>query len=268
MGKRTEYGHGTFCWIELATPDPAAAKAFYGELFGWALADDPIPGTDDVYTMARIGGDDVAGIMRQMEDQRAAGVPPAWLSYLSVDSADQTCAQAGELGGTVLAEPFDVTEAGRMAVLADPTGAAFAVWQPRQHIGAGIVNVPGSLTWNELATTDVPAAIRFYESLLGWRVEEIDTGGGPRYWTIGHEPAAAGRNGGIRELPPEQAQAGVPPHWLPYLAVESAQETLARATELGAHPVIPVTTIPTGTFLAFQDPSGAALAVFAGEFDD
>lgn len=265
MGKRSRYEHGTFSWIELSTPDPAGAKSFYNGLFGWEFSDSPIPGTDDVYTMARLDGSDVAGMMRQMDDQRAAGVPPAWLSYLTVNVADDTATRAAELGGSVLAGPFDVMDSGRMAVLADPTGAAFAVWQPGTHIGAGVVNVPGSLTWNDLATTDVPAAIQFYEALFGWTVNEIDTGGGPRYWSIGHDVAASGRNGGIRELAPGSE---VPPRWLPYLAVESVESTLARATELGGQQLAPVTVIPNGTFTAFQDPQGAAIAIVAGEFDD
>lgn len=268
MGKRSRYGHGTFSWIELSTPDPAGAKNFYSGLFGWQLADSPIPGMDDVYTMARLGGSDVAGIMRQMDDQRAAGVPPAWLSYITVDVADHAATRAAELGGSVVGEPFDVMDSGRMAVLADPTGATFAVWQPRTHIGAGVVNVPGSLTWNDLATTDVPAAIQFYGGLFGWTVNEIDTGGGPRYWSIAHDAAAAGRNGGMRELAPELTRAGMPSHWLPYLAVESVESTLARATELGGQPLAPVTVIPNGAFSAFQDPQGAAIAIVASEFDD
>jgi hypothetical protein len=262
MGRRSQYAPGTFSWIELSTTDPAGAKEFYRELFGWDYQDDEVPG--GVYTMAQLGGDDVAGIMQQPEQQRAVGVPPNWFSNLTVTSADEAAAAAAKLGGTVHAEPFDVMEAGRMAVIADPTGAMFGVWEPRAHVGSGLVNEPGSLTWNELATVDVPAVVGFYESLFGWTVEEIDTGGGPRYWSIAHEGGAGGRNGGMREL----EDGGPPPHWLPYLAVESVDATLATVGRLGGRTLSPAIEIPTGTFAAFSDPQGAALAVFEGEFDD
>lgn len=267
MGKRSEYAPGVFSWIELSTTDPAGAKRFYGEVFGWEFQDDEIPG-GGVYTMARTRGDDVAGIMEQPEPQRTAGVPPNWLCYLTVGVADEAASRAAALGGTVHAGPFDVLDAGRMAVIADPTGAMFAVWQAREQIGSGRVNEPGTLTWNELATGDVPAVVPFYQELFGWAVTEIDTGGGPRYWTIAHEGAAAGRNGGIRELLPEQAQAGVPPHWLPYLAVEWVDASLATAGRLGGQTLVPPTSVPAGRFAVLTDPQGATLAIFEGALDD
>ncbi len=128
MGKRESYVPGTFSWIELSTTDPDDAKRFYGELLGWGSEDNEIPG-GGIYTMAQIDGDDVAGITAQPEPQRAAGIPPNWFSYVSVESADEAAARVKELGGAVHAGPFDVGEAGRMAVIADPTGAMFGIWQ-------------------------------------------------------------------------------------------------------------------------------------------
>ncbi|MPZ26220.1 MAG: VOC family protein [Micromonosporaceae bacterium] len=266
MAKRSGYAPGVFSWSELATPDPADAKRFYGELFGWEFQDDPIPG-DGVYTMARVAGDDVAGIMQQPEQQRTAGVPPNWFCYITVGTADEAASRAAALGGAVHAGPFDVMDSGRMAVIADPTGAMFGAWEPRAHLGSGRVNEPGTLTWNELATGDVPAATRFYQDLFGWTVTEIDTGGGPRYWTIAHDGAAAGRNGGVRELPPEQAPGGVPPHWLPYFAVESVAASQTTAGRLGGQTLVPPIQVPSGTFAVLSDPQGAALAIYEGEFD-
>lgn len=267
MAQRTGYAPGVFSWIELATPEPAAAKQFYGGLFGWETRDDPIP-DGGAYTMAQLAGEEVAGMMEQPEQQRAAGVPPNWFCYVTVGTADEAAGRAAALGGTVHAGPFDVMDSGRMAVIADPTGAMFGAWEPRAHAGSGRVNEPGALTWNELATGDVPAASRFYQDLFGWTVTELDTGGGPRYWSIGHDGAAAGRNGGIRELSPDQASGGVPPHWLPYFAVESTEASLATAGRLGGHTLFPPTRVPSGTFAVLGDPQGAVLGIVDGEFDD
>jgi predicted enzyme related to lactoylglutathione lyase len=265
MGTRTSYEPGTFSWIELATTDPAAAKAFYAGLFGWEYEDNPVPG-DGVYTMARIAGENVAAVWEQPEAQREAGAPPNWFSYVTVASADEAAAAAKDAGGSVHAEPFDVMEAGRMAVIADPTGAMFGVWEPRENIGAGLVNELGCLTWNELATNDVEAASNFYTELFGWSIEELDTGGGPRYWSIGHEGGASGQNGGVRELGP--MEEGVPPNWVPYFGVESVDATLADAGERGGATLVPGTDLPTGRFGVVRDPQGAVFALFEGELDD
>lgn len=265
MGTRTSYEPGTFSWVELATTDPEAAKRFYAELFGWDYEDNPVPG-DGVYTMAKVGGETVAAVWEQPEAQREAGAPPNWLSYVTVASADDAAAAAKEAGGSVHAEPFDVMEAGRMAVIADPTGAMFGVWEARQSIGAGRVNEPGCLTWNELATNDVEAASNFYTELFGWSIEELDTGGGPRIWSIGHEGGADGQNGDVRELGP--AEESFAPNWMPYFAVESVDGTLESADKAGAATLVPGTDIPAGRFAALRDPQGAAFALFEGHLDD
>ena len=265
MGTRTRYEPGTFSWVELATTDPDDAKRFYGELFGWQSEDDEIPG-GGVYTMARLDGETVAGITEQPEPQRAAGVPPNWFNYVTVAGADESATRAGELGGTVHAGPFDVMDAGRMAVVADPTGAMFGLWEARSSIGAERVNDSGCLTSNELATNDVDAASTFYRELFGWAIEEVDTGGGPRYWLIHHDGAAEGRNGGMREL--GRAEEGVPPNWVPYFTAESVGDTLSRADELGGSTLMPATEIPAGRFAAVRDPQGAVFSIFEGAVDD
>jgi predicted enzyme related to lactoylglutathione lyase len=268
MGKRTSYEPGTFSWIELHTSDVDAAKSFYGELFGWEADDVPLPeeAGGGVYTLAKLDGGTVAAITPLQPQQREAGVPPNWLSYVTVADADAAAARAGELGGAVHAGPFDVMEDGRMAVIADPTGAMFGVWQPRNSIGATLVNDPGSLTMNEISTNDVPRATEFYEGLFGWSVEELDTQGAPRYWAIRHDGAARGLNGGMRELAPEQQ--GVPPHWMPYITSGSADGTIATAKEAGGSLVAGPLDIPSGRIAVLHDPQGAYFAIFEGEVDE
>jgi len=265
MGKRSSYVPGTFSWVDLGTTDPDDAKRFYGALFGWDFTDQDAGG-GDTYTEAAIDGDAVAGIYSQPDQQRAAGVPPFWFSYVTVESADAAGARTGELGGNVHAEPFDVLEAGRMAVLADPTGAMLGVWEPRGSIGARRVNDPGCLTANELSTNDVAAAIDFYSALFGWRIEPVETGGGPPYWLINHDGAAAGQNGGMRELAREQE--GVPPHWMPYFTVASADEGIARASDSGGTGLAGPVDIPAGRIAIVRDPQGAIFGIFEGDVDD
>ena len=182
MGERESYAPGTFCWVDLGTTDAAGAKAFYGRVFGWEGEDMPV-GDGATYTMLRLGGRDVAAVYEQGEDERAAGIPPHWSSYISVVDVDETAARVEGLGGKLLAEPFDVLDSGRMAVVQDPTGALVSLWQPGRHVGARLVNDPGSLTWNDLATPDPDAAAAFYTALLGWEVQQQ----APVYSTITNE---------------------------------------------------------------------------------
>ena len=146
MGERTSYEPGTFSWAELATSDAAAAKSFYTALFGWEYEDNPI---DDgqVYSMASRDGRHVAALFSSEQ-------PPHWNCYVTVESVDEATARAKENGASVIAEPFDVMDVGRMAVIGDPAGAALCLWEPRAHIGAGLVNTPGAMTWNDLVTLD------------------------------------------------------------------------------------------------------------------
>lgn len=264
MGTRTSYAPGVFCWSDLSTTDPEAAKRFYGDLFGWQ-ADDMPAGEGMTYTMLRVDGDNVAALAAQQEAQRAQGVPPFWLSYVTVESAEESAARAKELGASVHVEAFDVLEAGRMAVVADPAGAFFALWEPRRHIGAARVNDPGCLTWNELATSDPSEAERFYAGLFGWDFEEIDTAGGPRYWLIHHDGAAERRNGGMRQL---REGEPTPPSWLPYFTVESADAAAERTAALGGVSLMTMDVTENSRIAALLDPQGAAFAVFQGEVDD
>jgi predicted enzyme related to lactoylglutathione lyase len=249
MGERTSFTPGTFCWADLGAADTEAAAAFYGALFGW----EPRPG--DPYAMFALDGNHVAGLYQPPDDQP----PPGWLSYASVQDADATAARARELGGTVLLEPHDVG-VGRGAFLQDPQGAIVGVWQPGSHIGASIVNDPGAMVWNLLATSDVDAAQRFYADLFGWSYEPLEGSSDP-YWEIRN--AEGWLNGGVMGLPAE----GVPPHWLVMFTVADAGATSALASERGGTVIVPPTPMPTGRFAAMSDPQGAAFGIFEGEND-
>ena len=151
---RTSYVQGTPNWVDLSTSDQAAAKAFYAGLFGWTYDDQPM-GEGHVYSMAMLRGHQVAAISPQPPEMAATGAPPMWNTYLAVDSVDDATAKVEAAGGTVAMAPFDVMAAGRMSFVMDPSGAPVALWQAGQHIGATLVNEPGTINWNELVTTDL-----------------------------------------------------------------------------------------------------------------
>jgi predicted enzyme related to lactoylglutathione lyase len=258
MSERTQYPPGTFCWTDLTTTDQEAAKAFYGGLFGWEAEDMPV-GEGVFYSMQRLRGKDVAAISPQPQQQRDAGAPPVWNSYVSVESADAALERAKELGGTVHAPAFDVMEAGRMGVIQDPQGAFLLAWQPRQHFGAQIVNEPGALVWNELNTTDPEGALAFYSGLFGWEITAVEGTEEP-YWSIKNGDA---NNGGIRAL----GQPGVPPHWLVYFAVEEIEEAIAKVEQLGGSKMVGPIDIQIAKIAVVADPQGAFFALYAGQTD-
>jgi uncharacterized protein len=257
MGERSGYTPGTFCWTDLTTTDQAAAKAFYSGLFGWEAEDMPV-GEGVYYSMMRLGGKDVAAIAPQPQVQRDAGVPPVWNSYVSVESADAAADRAKELGATVHAPPFDVMEAGRMAVLQDPQGAFFLVWQPRQHFGAAVVNAPGALVWNELNSPDPDGSATFYSALFGWTIAPFEGSPEP-YLSIKNGDAD---NGGIRELNPP----GAPPHWLVYFGVEDLDAALTKLAELDGTKMVGPIDIQIAKFAVVKDPQGVFFALYAGQF--
>jgi len=256
MGKRQGYEPGTFCWLDLSTSDAEGAKAFYGGLFGWEFEDTQLP-DGGIYIMCRVEGDDVAAIVQQ------EGQPGHWNNYVSVTSADETAAKAKQLGARVFEEPFDVMDAGRMAVFADPTGAVLCAWEPRAHIGAGRVNDTGCLTWNDLQTRDAKRAASFYRDLFGWETEFMGEAEAPDYVVLRN----AGRsNGGI--MPMSEAHGDAPSHWLPYFTVTSTDRAAGRARGLGGAVMLEPTDIGNGRIAVLSDPQGAPFAVFEGETDE
>jgi predicted enzyme related to lactoylglutathione lyase len=206
------------------------------------------------YHMFQKGGVPVAGAGPIMME----GQPPAWTTYVSVDDADASIAKVKAAGGMVFVEPMDVLDVGRMAVFADPSGAAAAVWQPHRHIGAGLVNEPGALAWNELSTRDVPAATAFYSEVFGWEPQMADMGGMEyTLWKLGGEDM-----GGMMPMPAE-VPAEVPSYWLAYFGTADCDASVAAATADGATLMAGPMDIPAGRFAVMADPIGAVFGVIA-----
>lgn len=247
-----EHAAGSFCWAELATTDGPAAKKFYSELFGWTTDDNPI-GPDMVYTMLRLAGKDVGALFQKGEMMK--DVPVHWASYISVASADEIAAKAKSLGGTVIREPSDVFDVGRMAVITDPTGATFCIWQPMKHKGFGVKGEPNSVCWNELLTTDTERASDFYTKLFGWK--DNTHGGATAYTEFINGDTHAG---GMMQIRPEMGP--IPPHWGIYFAVDDCDATAQKATSLGAQTLVPPMNIENvGRFATIRDPQGAVFSI-------
>jgi hypothetical protein len=250
MGERTSHAPGTFSWADLSTSDPDAGKAFYTSLFGWEAQDNPIP-DGGVYTMLLKGGKPVAALSQL----QAEGQPVVWNSYVTVASADDAAAAARKGGATLISEPFDVMDVGRMAVIMDPMGAVLCVWEPRASIGAERVNEPGALTINQLNTGDPARAQQFYADLFGWRFEQVSED--PEYWSIYNGDRL---NGGMMLQDPAA--------WLVYFGSQSVADDAGRINELGGRVIVPPTEVPSGRFIVAQDPQGAFFALVDGEYDD
>lgn len=263
MGKRTEHAPGTFSWIELATSDQDAAKRFYGGVFGWSYDDMPLgDGSGAVYSLAMVDGSRAAAISPQQEGDPS---PPHWNNYVTVASADETAGKATGAGGTALAEPFDVMDLGRMAVLRDPAGAVYCIWEPKENNGAEVVNEVGAFTWNELGTPDVEGAKSHYADVFGWTYEAMDMGDGLSYEIIKNGERS---NGGIRPQS-EEEQAQAPPFWMPYIAAASLEDAIGKIKEHGGDTIMdPIEMSPEAKFVAAHDPQGAFFSVWEGQMDD
>jgi len=244
---------GTFSWPELATTDQQAAVAFYRGLFGWELNDQPL-GPGETYSMFQMRGKPVGAAYNMRPEERQTGAPPHWNAYVTVVSADDAVKKAESLGAKVFAPPFDVMDAGRMAVLQDPTGAVFEVWQANRSIGAQILNEPGALCWTELTTSDTKAAEAFYTALFGWVPKHS-----PEYteFSVAGTPSI-----GMMAKPP-QMPAHIPSYWMPYFQVANCDSSTAKAKELGGNVMVGPQDIPsTGRFTIVSDPQGAVFALF------
>ena len=247
-----KYPDGLFSWVDLATTDTEGAKAFYGGLFGWEFVDTP---TDmgPVYTMCQIEGYSVAGLSAMPPDMQEQGTLPFWSSYVKHDDVDAVAAKITEAGGRLVTPPMDIMTAGRMAIALDPTGAAFSVWQPQDHIGAQLVNVHNTLFWNELQTHDVEAAKSFYGAVFGW-TNKTDENGYVVLATDGRMQA------GVMAIQKEWGE--VPPHWAVYFYVADVETAVAKAQELGGNIITPVTAAgEMGKFSVVQDPQGAIFTI-------
>ena len=271
MPERDGYIPGVPCWIDTSQPDPEAVLDFYTGLFGWEFEDVMPPGSGGKYYTARIRGLDVAAVGSIPE-----GAPPMamWNTYIWVDSADETASKVKDSGGNVVMEPFDIMDAGRMAVFTDPEGAAICVWQPKEHKGARLVNEHGTLNFNGLNTRDAESAKKFYGSVFGWKT--LDLGGGVEFWTLpGYGDHLETIHPGIRKQveetggpkgfedvvaainPISDDQPDTPPHWSVTFGVDDADEVAAKATELGGKVLAPPFDAPWVRMTVLSDPAGA-----------
>lgn len=247
---------GEFCWVELAVPDQNAAKAFYMDLFGWNVTDIPM-GPSETYSMFDIEGDVTAAAFRLTPEMRAEGVPPSWSVYIAVDDVDASAVRVPSIGGSVLRPPFDVNTAGRMAVIADPSNAAFCIWQGRDNLGIGRFAEDNSFCWAELSTPDPDGVKGFYEQLFGWKISASpnDPSG---YLQI---QSGADFIGGIP--PAHMRDASVPPHWLVYFQTEDCDGCSAKAEALGSRLIVPPLSVPqVGRMSVISDPQGVVFALF------
>lgn len=252
MSDVTKHDHGAFCWAELATTDQAAAKDFYSKLFGWAPEDVPI-GEGQVYTMFKLHGQDAAAAM-QMGEEQAAMAPPHWNCYVNVDDVEAITEKARAAGGTVMMEPFDVMDAGRMSVVADPTGAVISFWQAGNSIGSSVVKEPGATNWFELMTTDIAAATAFYTEVLGWKHEESDMPTGAYTVFSNNDVQIAGM----------MAMPEMRPAWGLYFETTDVDESIGKVTELGGKVLAePQSVENVGRFAFVTDPQGAAFGLLA-----
>jgi predicted enzyme related to lactoylglutathione lyase len=280
MLDRSDYPAGVPCWIDSAQPDPQAAARFYGGLFGWEFEDRVPADVPGQYFIASLDGGVVGAIGSERD-----GAPPApvWSTYIAVDSADETADRVQRAGGSVLAQPFDVLDAGRMAVFADPQGAVFSVWQPGRRKGAQVVNVPGSWNWSNLNTRDPEGAKDFYAAVFGWEastvsfgehhatmwrrpgyadaLEEIDPGIRERHAGGGAPEGFSDAVGWMLEMNGDQFPDDVPAHWAVTFAVDGTDAVADRAAELGGTVLTaPVDAGPT-RLAVLRDPQGAVFSV-------
>jgi predicted enzyme related to lactoylglutathione lyase len=279
MPERDRYIPGVPCWADSSQPDPQAAADFYSGLFGWESQDVMPPDSPGRYFIGRLRGGDVAGIGTPPE-----GSPPGamWTTYIRVDSADDAARKVWAAGGRVLKEPFDVMDAGRMAVFADPEGAVFCVWQPKDHKGSQIVNEHGSVNFNGLNTRDPQGAKAFYGSVFGWNLLDLGADGGMMWQLPGYgdhlEEIKPGFRKGMAEMGAPagfedvvasiiaiaEDQPDVPAHWSVTFAVDDADATAAKAEELGGQVVVAPFDAPWVRMSVIRDPQGATF--FANQF--
>ena len=246
MAERDGYDHGVFNWTDLCTDATEAAKEFYTALFGLSFLDE----TDEsgnVYTLGLKNDRPVVGLMAKPPEMDEMGVPNCWETYIKVDDADAALARAAAAGGTPMGPVVQASDAGKLAVVADPTGGVVVLWEPIDHQGAHLVNEHGTLCWNELVTSDVDAAMAFYSQLLGWTAVDLGMGG-----SVGIRQGED-MIGTVSPLPAE----GVPTHWAVYFAVDDCDATVEQCQNLGGSVTVPPMDMPPGRMAQLADGQGA-----------
>jgi predicted enzyme related to lactoylglutathione lyase len=272
MPERDRYIPGVPCWVDTSQPDPEAALAFYSGLFGWELENAMPSDSPGVYFVGRLGGKAVAAIGSQPDELPQVAV---WNTYVSVASADETAAKVRDAGGSIAMEPFDIMDAGRMAVCLDPEGAAFCIWEAKETIGSELVNEHGTVNFNGLNTRDAEAAKAFYGAVFGWRTLEL--GGGVEMWRLNGygdhlEEIQPGTRDAVENVggpegfadvvaalnPIGDDQPDTPAHWSVTFAVDDADAAAARAAELGGRVLAPPVDAPWVRMTVLADPQGAS----------
>jgi predicted enzyme related to lactoylglutathione lyase len=250
--RNTPWPPGTPSWVDLQTTDPDSSRAFYSELFGWEFnVGGPETG---FYGMATLRGKEVAGIGGMQGGMQR----PVWTTYLETPDVDATVQKIRDAGGTILAEPMDVMEFGRLAVFADPTGAATGLWQSGTHTGVQLANEPGGLIWNEVMTRDYERAKQFYADVFGYTYSEIGDGGF-QYSTMAVDGNTVG---GIGLLPPD-FPADIPAHWRVYFAVDNCDDAVDLLVKQGGSVIKPPEDMPYGRWADVADPQGAMFSVMS-----
>ena len=252
MSERTSYAPGTPCWVDLATPDIEAAESFYYGLFGWEIPELPDSAEMGGYRRAKLNGRDVAGVMPLMQE----GQPPAWSTYISVDDADAIGRAVQENGGTMIAEPMEVSNYGRLALFTDPEGAFFGIWEPADFAGSELVNEKGAVAWNELESRDPERAKEFYGAVFGWEFQE-EAMGEKTYNVVAVDGAQVAGIADVKGRIPDE----IPAHWMVYFGSVDVDEAVDKIKELGGQVMFGPIDIPAGRFAMVADPDGAAFAV-------
>jgi uncharacterized protein len=240
-------------WVDLSSSDPAASREFYSKLFGWQIevTQDPQYGG---YAMAKVGGQDVAGIGPKMSEQ----APTAWSVYIGTQDADESARKVQAAGGNVIAPPFDVGDQGRMAVFQDPTGAFISVWQPRAMGGGFPSNAPNTFGWAELNSRGIEKAVPFYEQVFGWTAKTSEMGeGAPPYTEFQLEGQSVA--GGMEMMP--MVPAEVPSYWMVYFTVDDVDRSFENATRVGGQELMAAQDFPGGRFAIVRDPQGAVFGL-------
>jgi uncharacterized protein len=249
-----KYPPGRFCWTDLGTTDVASAKRFYQSLFGFTAKDIPMNEAGDKYTMLRVRGKDACALYPMSTELKKMKTKPSWLPFISVKSVDAAVNKVVATGGKICTPAMDVARHGRMAVVQDPTGAPFALWQAREHIGARIEGVPGTVRWHDLSTPDPKKASHFYADVFGWKTKELKFPAGSYYQLL------AGKTGlgGIWPEPIEK----LPASWVSYWLVKDCDKAVAAARRLGGRVVMKTTLVPEYCrFAVLADRQKAAFAV-------
>jgi predicted enzyme related to lactoylglutathione lyase len=245
---------GTFCWADLGTTDVAGAKRFYKSLLGWTTVDFPMGPGDEKYTTGRVKGKDAGALYPMAAVQRKRKAQPAWIPYICVDSADATAKKAKAAGGKVRMAPMDVFDLGRQALIEDPTGATFAIWEPRKHKGAGLDDAPGTVAWHDLNTPKTKAAGKFYSKVFGWKTKDERNDKGVYYLF------KLGRSSLCGMWP--QPLPKLPPSWVTYWNVADCAKSIAKAKRLGGRVLLGMIEVPEMCRIAIlKDPKGAPFGI-------